>query len=570
MTTQILETNISIENNTVPTVHFSNLIIIQDQDEQFFYGTYKDNEYSVDKQTFEVCIKNIETNNWDFIQNPFVFLTDDIQKDILIKNISFNNFLLNQQIINLNLEINRLQTQELAPIRSALEQANFTIERFIHTKGSGKRFDNDGLLQSFNRAQNKIEEQKIYIMKLKNQINKVDSNVNTEEIENSINKQVENKCKSFMEQIELLSSKLIQKEKDFDKLTIQFNVLDQKFNELNIQYDSKVNEFNILNTDSSKFKSKFTTIENELETKIQEFNNLSTKFISKSSEFDRIQKNHEDTISENNEFKKQIKNLQKTIQELRFNSEKDNEILNLKQRISQLEQDKVQQKNRFTTQLQEQIQEQTKNLEKEVEKYRISANEKDRELTKLRQEHKKLIKSTKDNEGDLSLLQIAMKTVQEESKIEIQNLNQQINDKTTLINTLTDKNMRIEKQFRKSLEELQKIKKDMDGMEKNYIAVVQNYDEENNKLRYEIKSCRDKVKLYHEVSNKSVEQLKCVIRREKILKNALAKYEGKPTDEENHEFVGNVIENIVRNSVESYNNSLQHMVSNEASSVEVN
>ncbi len=579
MNKQVLDTNVAIENNTVPTVHFSNLIIIHDQDDQYFYGTYRENEYSVDKENFSVCIKNIENNNWDTIQNPFVFLTEEIQKDILIKNISFNNFMLNQQIISLNLEISRLQTQELAPLKSALEQANFTIERFIHTKGSGKRFENDGLLQSFNRAQNKIEEQKIYIMRLKNQINKinVDNGINkidteSEDFEIELKKQLEAKCKTFMEQIELLGSKLIQKEKEFDELTLRFNNLDQNFNELNLKHNSKISEFDALNNDFVQSKSKISSLENEILSKIQEIQNLNSKLVSKSIEFDKIQVSFESKNNENNELKKQIKNLDKTIQELRFNPEKDNEINNLRQRISVLEQEKVQQKNRFTTQLQEQIQEQTRNLEKELEKYRIIANEKDRELTKLRQEHKKLLKSTKDYESDMSLMKTATKTIQEESKTEIQNLNQQINDKTTQINTLTDKNMRIEKQFRKALEELQKSRKDIESMEKNYISVVQNYDEENNKLRYEIKSCRDKVKLYHEVSNKSIEQLKSVIRREKILKNALAKYEGKPTDEENHEFVGNVIENIVRNSIESYNNNLQHMVSDNVppSEVQVN
>ncbi len=542
----VIDNQITVENNTVPTVHFSNLIIINDHDESYFYGSYRNIDYSIEKETMNIYCKNNDTNDWELIQNPFVFLTEDIQKDILIKNACFNTFMLNQQIIELNTEISRLHTQELGPLKCALEQANFTIERFIHKKGGREQTVHD-----LHRAQSKIEEQRIYIMKLKNQLNGKDI-----KIDNENNQQIEELKMKYNLQIQQFETQLLEKNTKLNEIQSNFDSLNKSFNEL----QSKLSNFDEL----SEFKSKYLTLKDELVSKNEIIQNMNIKL----NEFETIQ---ESSLKSTTELKKNIKTLEKTIHDLRFDTSKDAEIQNLRQRISQLDQDKIQLKNSIINQVREQVIEKTNSIQKEMEKYRALANEKDRELTKLRQENKKLSKSFNEMDSDNTLLKNTIKSVQQESKIEIDRLNQQLTEKTTQFNTMNDKNMKIEKQFRKALEDLQKSKSDIDSLEKNYISVVSNYDEENNKLRYEIKSCREKVKLYHEVSNRSVDQLKAVIRREKILKNALARYENKPTEEESHENITHVIENIVRNSVETYNRSLQHDVSNELPpQVEVN
>lgn len=541
------------------TVHLSNVIIIQDQDENYFYGIYRDFEYSIDKETTEICIKNKDNDSWDLIPNPFVILTEEVQKDILIKTAYFNSFMMNQQIANLNMEIARLHSQEIAPLKSALDQANFTISKFIQTNRGKNSMSSENSIHSLHRAQSKIEEQRIYIQKLRNELNKKDpSNVmnrpTEDDYELEVNKRIEQKCKAFVEQIEALNVRLTEKNIEFDRLNENFIAKSNEFVKLTSSLQTKESEFNKMDLEYQQFKTDYESMRSLLQSKNEEIRNLTERMNSESiMNLEKIQK----MTLEMTQLNKKVKTLEKSNSELQFTPEKEAELINLRSRVSTFDSEKAQMRRTFATELENQIKERLKNSEKEIERIRVQLTEKDKELTKTKQEYKKLLKAFNEVECDYSLLKTATNTIREETRLEIENLNAQIAEKTNINSLLTDKLSRIEKQFRKALEDLQQSKKNMEGMEKNYIAVVQTFEEENNRLRYDVKAARDKVKLYHEVSNKSVEQLKTVIRREKILRNALNKYEGRPTDEESHEFVGQVVENIVRNSIDSYNKSLQ-------------
>ncbi len=533
---------LSTEQVAVQTVHLSDLIIIQSQDEEYFYGLYKDLEYSIDKQNGQISIRKDE-NTWENIENPFVYLTEDVQKDIVLKNACFNNFMLNQQIINLNLEIARIHSQEIAPLKSALEQANSTIQQFIHSGKSNRK--DEGLLYSLQRAQSRVEEQKIYIQKLKEELSmkNLGKNYSDEEFDNEVKKRIQDKCNALAQQIDFLNKQLIEK--------------DSQFNQMKEQFEFKNNEVIQLRDQIQLQNMNFDKITSQLNTKTEEMVELTTNFNRiKESESTNLRK-IETYLTDINSLRQKINNLEKKNAELQFSTEKEAELQNLRLRVSQIETEKTQMRSSFASNLDSQIKERTKNIEQNLERLRSQLSEKDRELNKTKQEYKKLLKTFDEVECDYNIMKSASNTIKEECKNELLALNTQVNDKNALIESLKEKNTRVEKQFRKCLEDLQRSKKEAENMEKNYISVVQTFEEENNRLRYDVKSARDKVKLYHEVSNRSVDQLKAVIRREKILKNALNKYEGKPTDDEANEFVGTVVEHIVRNSIESYHKNLE-------------
>lgn len=435
-------------------------IEIYAQDDIFFYGKINQYEYSIDKTTTEIYIKNVDTDEWQPLNNQQEQVVDENMMALFVEN---NN--LKMQLMIINGENMRLQNEVIMPLQNSLMQANYTIQTLNNTKGHQ-------MSQGYvSKIQKKNVEMSQYIVELKNEI---------------VNLKMENEKKDNLVERLNKTSKPIKNE-EIEKLKTKINYLEQTI-------ESKSVDNKRLTEEIERYVLELKNKSEEIQSKSLEINKKNERITELEETLIRIQK-------ENEEIQLKMKNYEKVKTQntaLRTsNEDKESMIQSLQSRLSNQDREMNKMKSSIPQQVSKQVEnevsERMTEINKELNRLRTNMTQKEGELKAQQNENKKLNKKSKQQEEDMILINTELSSVKSElSNIENKYSGKLIERENHIKELIID----IEKYrtlYKNATSvELVKRTKALKDTEANYLVMIREMDLQRSRLQYECQVMKEK------------------------------------------------------------------------------
>ncbi len=433
--------------NTYPPMPVQ--MVVTGEDEEFLYGMMGMNEYSIEKGSGAVYTKNPETGEWLYVTNPMSSIPQTHQNEYMFQTLHAMNFILNQNVVKMNMEIQRLHVQEIQPLREALNQAIGTIKKMGNRKGSNP---NPEMLK-------KIQNLEKINGDLMNTVSKLESDKRT--MEESNGKKI---VEALAEQLKKFESDMKMKEEEMESYKNRIQSLNRSLDDKEKMNRSHQEELKNLRQEFESKNQKILEMDNEMRT-----------FTTKENEWKAIRS---ELQVENRDMKKRIK-------EFEFSYVKQEDIQHLNDRIRELESENQRIKSNSSKKMEEAIQERMLPLQTENQRLRTQLGNKDTEYKKLKTTHDKLVNSQKD-------LVEQHKLVETSNKREIELLRTDLRDATSRQDQLQERFTTVDKAYASAREFCKKLSKEKNEMDAGYQNAMRDISRDLERKTFDCEALKDK------------------------------------------------------------------------------
>lgn len=461
----------SVASTEIPMAPPQPPMVMTGEDEEYMYGMVGMNEYSIEKGTGAVYNKNPETGEWLYVTNPMSNIPTTHQNEHMFQTLHAMNFILNQNIVRMNMEIQRLHAQEIHPLRVALDNALGTIKKLsITRKGS-----NPEMIQKIQNLETKNREFSENIQKFRKE--KI-------QMEESNGKKI---VEALAEQFKKFESEMKSKEEEIESYKIRIQSLNRSLDE-----KEKMNQS--LSSELQSTNVKMKEMENEMKS-----------FSVKENEWKSIR----------SELQTEIREMKKHIKEYEFSYVKQEDVQHLNATIDRLESDNSRMKSNFAKKMDEAIQEKTLPLQTEIQRLRTQVGNKDSEYKKLKSTYDKLNKSHQEMMEQQQL-------VEESKKREIQEIKNDLREITQKFDQLNDRYTTVDKAYANAREFCKKLSKEKNEMDAGYQNAMRDISKELEKMTFDnqrltienerieklFQECMSRFKITHAKNKELEEELK--------------------------------------------------------------
>lgn len=461
-----------ISNDTQPIQQAP--MVMTGEDDVYIYGISGMIEYSIEKATGTVYNKNPETGEWLYVTNPMSNIPQTHQNEHMFQTLHAMNFILNQNIVRMNMEIQRLHTQEIQPLRVALDNALGTIKKISgQRKGS-----NPEMIQKIQNLEMKNRELIENIQKLREE---------KTQIEESNGKKI----------VEALAEQL----KKFE--------VDMKSKEEEIEsYKTRIQSLNRSLDEKEKMNQSLRTELQSKNDKIQEMEDEKKSFSVKENEWKSIR----------SELQTEIREMKKKIKEYEFSYVKQEDIQHLNTTIEKLESDNSRLKSNFAKKMDEAIQENTRPLQTEIQRLRSQIGNKESEFKKLKSTYDKLHKNHQE------MIEQQQMTGASKSR-EMDELRKDVREITQKFDQLNDRYTTVDKAYANAREFCKKLSKEKNEMDAGYQNAMRDISKELEKMTFECQSLKIKNTRLDELYRDCFDRLKTAHNKTKELENELKAFQ---------------------------------------------
>ncbi len=466
--------------NAIPMAPAQPPMVMTGEDEDYMYGISGMIEYSIEKATGSVYTKNPETGEWLYMTTPVASLPATHHNEHMLQTLHAMNYILNQNNVRMDMEIRRLHTQEIQPLRMALDQALATIKKMGNRKGT-----NPEIIQNIKGLETKNRELSESIMRLQTE--------NTT-IQDSNGKKI---VEALAEQFKKFEIEMKSKEEEIESYKTRIQSLNRSMDEKEKNYQSKIVEIQRLQNEFDVKNQKILEMENEMKT-----------FTTKENEWKSIR----------TELQTEIRDMKKRIKEFEFSYIRQEEIQPLNERIRELESENSRIKSSSSKKMEESIQEKVQPLQNEIRTLRTQMGNKEAEMKRLRSTYDKLVKTHEELVEQNQL-------VESSHKREIQELRVDVREATGKFDHLQERFSTVDKAYSSAREFCKKLSKEKNEMDAGYQNAMRDISKDLEKMTFECESVKEKNRELEKLFQECMTRFKASHTRNKELEEELKAFQ---------------------------------------------
>lgn len=461
----------SVASTEIPMAPPQPPMVMTGEDEEYMYGMIGMNEYSIEKGTGSVYTKNPETGEWLYVTTPMSNIPTTHRNEHMFQTLHAMNFILNQNIVRMNMEIQRLHTQEIQPLRMALDNALGTVKKI----SGQKKGTNPEMLQKIQNLETKNREYSENIQKLREE---------KTQLEESNGKKI---VDALAEQFKKFEVDMKSKEEEIESYKTRIQSINRSLDEKEKTNQSLLSELQSMNV------------------KIYEMENEMKSFSVKENEWKSIR----------SELQTEIREMKMRIKEYEFSYVKQEDVQHLNTTIDRLESDNSRIKSNFAKKMDEVIQEKTLPLQAEIQRLRTQVGNKDAEIKKAKSTYDKLNKTY----GELVDQHQMMESTH---KRDIQELRNDVREATSKLDHLSERYTTVDKAYASAREFCKKLSKEKNEMDAGYQNAMRDISKELEKMTFDnqrltiengrieklFQECMSRFKITHTKNKELEEELK--------------------------------------------------------------
>jgi chromosome segregation ATPase len=457
-------------------------MVMTGEDETYLYGMMGMNEYSIEKETGAVYTKNPETGEWLYVTNPMSNIPSTHHNEHMFQTLHAMNFILNQNVVKMNMEIQRLHVHEIQPLRIALDQALGTIKKMGNRKGSNP---NPEMMK-------KIQNLEMINSDLMNTVSKFESDKRI--MEESNGKKI---VEALAEQLKKFESDMKTKEEEIESYKNRIQSLNRSLDDKEKMNKSHQEEMKNLRQEFESKNQKISEMENEMKT-----------FSTKENEWRSIR----------SELQGEIRDMKKRIKEYEFSYVKQEDIQHLNDRIRELESENHRIKSNSSKKTDEAIQERMLPLQTENQRLRAQLGNKDSEFKKLKATYDKLVNTHRDLVEQHNLVETS-------NKREIEELRTDLRDATARQDQLQERFTTVDKAYANAREFCKKISKEKNEMDAGYQNAMRDISKDLERKTFDCEALKDKNEKLETLFQDCMKKFKQSYARNKELEDELRAFQ---------------------------------------------